>query len=99
MKLKDVKIRIADFKSLLEAASVNINNPRVLIEPKKSSPSYQPGKPTSVLLECSDTKTGGTQFQAAITLQRDKGEYCVIIGYRAQHTLNIHNVPVNPELL
>lgn len=61
MKLKDVKIRIADFKSLLEAASVNINNPRVLIEPKKSSPSYQPGKPTSVLLECSDTKTGGTK--------------------------------------
>ena len=99
MKLLPVKITVANFKSLLKRASIIINNPSVLIEPKKSSRSYQFVTPTSKLLECSDTKTGGTKFQAAVTLQYIKDEYCVVIGDIAQHTLNIHNVPVNPELL
>ena len=99
MKLLPVKITVANFKSLLERASIIINNPSVFIEPKKSSRSYQFGKPTSELLECSDKKTGGTKFQAAVTLQHIEDEYCVVIGDIAQHTLNIHNVPVNPELL
>ena len=99
MKRSPVKITVANFKSLLERASITINNPSVLIEPKKRSRSYQFGKPKGESLECSDTKTGGTRFQVAVTLQHIEDEYCVVIGDIAQHTLNIHNVPVNPELL
>lgn len=47
--MKSVLITVADFKRLLEAAEVTIDDPAVLIAPKKSDRSYQSHSPKSVL--------------------------------------------------
>ena len=58
--MKTVLIKVADFKLLLEAAEVTIDNPSALIAPKESDRSYQSDSAKSVSLMLSDTKSGGT---------------------------------------
>ena len=99
MKLKTVFIKIADFRRLLDAASVVIENPSALREPEKSARSYLSSSEKSISLELSDRESGSIPFRMNLTLQYVEDDYVVIIDSKAQHTLHLHNVLSNPELL
>ena len=97
--METVLITVTDFKRLLEAAEVTVDDPSALIAPKKSDRSYQSRSPKSVLLMLSDTKHGGTPFQVHLTLHYIKNAYVVVVDHRAQWALHHHGVLTDPALL
>ena len=97
--MESVLITVADFKRLLKAAEVTIDDPSALIAPKKRDRSYQSDSVKSVLPMLSDTKSGGKTFRVHLTLQYVKDEYVVVVDHRAQEALHRHNVFVNRKLL
>ena len=97
--MESVLITVADFKRLLKAAEVSIDDPAALIAPKKCDRSYQSDSVKGVLLMLSDTKSGGKTFRVHLTMQYVKHEYVVVVDHRAQEALHRHNVFVNRKLL
>ena len=97
--MESVLITVADFKRLLKAAEVTIDNPAELIAPEKLDRSYQSDLAKGVWLMLSETKSGGKTFQVNLTMQYEKHEYVVVVGHRAQEALHRHNVFVNRKLL
>ena len=97
--MEPVLITVADFKRLLKAAEVTIDNPAELIAPEKHDRSYRSDSVKSVLPMLSDTKSGGKTFRVHLTLQYVKHEYVVVVDHRAQEALHRHNVFVNRKLL
>ena len=97
--MEPVLITVADFKRLLKAAKVTIDNPAELIAPEKHDRSYRSDLAKGVLLMLSETKSGGKTFQVNLTMQYEKHEYVVVVDHRAQWTLHRHNVFVNRKLL